>query len=147
MRQLLFPILIALLAGCDNLPRDPEGSLQRIRQERHFTIGFSGASPEEPMTRRLLAQVERQAGARAVVRQGEGEALLHALSEGQIDLVIGRFTKDSPWQTDIAFAPPLARTTVGGEEIDYKAAVRDGENRWLMLVERASRAASQENRP
>jgi hypothetical protein len=60
--------------------------------------------------------------------------------------VIGRFQADSPWATDVAFGPPLLKTGTKDGPLELKAAMRNGENRWIMTVERASRAVSQEAR-
>ena len=47
---------------------------------------------------------------------------------------------------DVAFGPPLSTTGTKDTPLQLKAAMRNGENRWIMTVERASRAISQEAR-
>jgi len=71
---------------------------------------------------------------------------LQRLDAGELDLVIGRFTADSPWTSEVAFAPALSTTGAEDAPIELKAAMRNGENRWIMTVERASRAISQKAR-
>lgn len=131
------------LASCNALPRDPDGTFDRIRHDRTVRIGLL----DLPEGRRaeasaLIKEVERRAGARAVRRTMATEPALAALQEERLDLVLGTFAKDSPWKTDVAFAPPLARW--GGEKhpIALRAAMRNGENRWIMLVEEASRTVA-----
>lgn len=145
MRQAAFALL--LLSACDALPHDPAGTSTRIEHSRTFTVALADpAVRSAPQVGKLVAEIERRTHARAEWRSGAGESLLQQLNEGALDLVIGRFTADSPWATDVAFAPTLS--TSGGEDapIELKAAMRNGENRWVMTVERASRAISQEAR-
>ncbi|MET0365017.1 MAG: hypothetical protein ABW169_10220 [Sphingobium sp.] len=92
---------------------------------------------------RLLDKISRDTQAAIAVRSGAAEPLLADVRDGKLDLVIGPFEKDSSWATDVAFGPPLAR---GAGDIEFKAAARNGENRWIMLVERAARSVSQEAR-
>lgn len=139
-------VFCTALVACNALPRDPEGTLERVKTERRFSVGFIGQVGEEPAAGKLVAEIGKRTGARMLPRQGDSEALLQALVEGRADLVVGQFIKDSPWQTDVAFGPVLSRSGPNGEEIELKAAVRNGENRWLMLVESASRAVSTEAR-
>jgi len=139
-------LLCAVLTGCSALPRDPEGTSERIRKERHFTVGFVGSAAQDPEAARLIAEIRRATGAHVSAQRGETEPLLQALATGKVDLVVGRFTRTSPWQTAVAFAPALSRPGPKQDEIEFKAAVRNGENRWLMLVERASRTVSVEAR-
>ncbi|HKY83153.1 MAG TPA: hypothetical protein VJM09_16980 [Sphingobium sp.] len=142
--KLLLAVLSCLLAtGCEALPRDPEGTLNRIESSRTFKVGAIGpAQAAAP----LIAALEQRTGARAAIRPMTAEPALQALDDGRIDLVIGPFLRDSPWSTDVAFGPPLAVAGSRDHPIEYKAAVRNGENRWLMTVERASRAASAQAR-
>lgn len=139
--------LAALLAlgACDALPRDPAGTSTRIERTRTFSVALADPSVRSaPQVGQLVAEIERRTHARAQWQAGSGEALLRRLDGGELDLVIGRFTDDSPWTTEVAFAPALSTTGTEGAPIELKAAMRNGENRWIMTVERASRAISKE---
>lgn len=57
-------------------------------------------------------------------------------------MVIGPFAADTPWRSLVTLAPPIARRDVGERTILARAAVRNGENRWATLVERASCAVA-----
>lgn len=136
-----------LLSACDVLPRDPAGTSNRIAQDRKFTVALADPSiSEAPQVGKLIHEIERKTGARAQWRPGSGEAVLQQLDDGTLDLVIGRFTANSPWATDVAFGPPLATTGSKDAPLILKAAMRNGENRWIMTIERASRIISQEAR-
>lgn len=142
--KLVLAVLPCLLAcGCEALPRDPDGTLKRIESSRSFQVGLIGPAQAG---KALIAALERRTGARAVARPMTAEPALQALDEGRVDLVLGPFLRKSPWSTDVALGPPLAVGGTKDQPIEYKAAVRNGENRWLMTVERASRAVSAEAR-
>jgi hypothetical protein len=136
-------LLLFLLPACDALPRDPEGTLHRVESTQRFTVGMTRQSREGQI---LVHAIERRTGAKAQWRSGDAEPMLQALSKGKLDLVIGAFAKDSPWATDVAFAPALISIGPQDKPIEIKAAMRNGENRWIMTVERASRAIAQEAR-
>lgn len=138
---------LLLLSACDMLPRDPAGTSQRIERSSTFTVALADpAIRSDPQVDMLIAEIERRTIAHARWRSGSGESLFQQLDDGSLDLVIGRFTADSPWATDVAFAPALSTSDIGDAQIELKAAMRNGENRWIMTVERASRAISQEAR-
>lgn len=141
----LFLMALVLLSGCDALPRDPAGTIERITRDRSFRVGF--ASPDIEATPRaaaLLKAVELQTHAKAQVISGAGESLLARLEKGEVDLVVGRFKADSPWQTDVAFGPVLDASGPSSDPVELKAAMRNGENRWIMAVEHASRFIGKE---
>lgn len=140
---------LALLAptACDMLPRDTEGTSARVEEARSFRVAVADPSlRSSPQITALLREIEKRTKARPHWQQGSGEALFQQLDEGALDLVIGRFTADSPWATKVSFAPALSATGSKDARIELKAAMRNGENRWIMTVERASRAVSLEGR-
>ncbi|AHE52862.1 hypothetical protein [Sphingomonas sanxanigenens] len=136
--------LLMFLAGCDTLPRDPGGTLERVETTHRLRVGVAAGLPVSRTDRpaRLIEALERRTGARAEIRRGAAEPLFVALRAGRLDLVIAPVAADSPWATDITFGPPLATTGEGDDRLDLVAAMRNGENRWIMLIERASRAVA-----
>lgn len=140
-------MMCAALAACDDLPRDPAQTSDRVKVSRRFTVALADRDLRtDAMARRLIGEVERRSGARAHWTTGTEEALFRQLDEGGTDIVIGRFRADSPWTTGVAFAPALTTYGKGKDRLELKAAMRNGENRWIMTVERASRAVSAEAR-
>lgn len=99
-------LLVLPIAGCD-LPKDPDGSTERILATR---VLRAGASENPPWVRFAGAEVEgveadlirsfaEQLGAHVRwVRSGE-TPLLEALSRGELDVVAGGITSRSPWST------------------------------------------------
>ena len=135
------PVLcVALLcASCTDFPKDPEGTLNRIRSEGRFRVGIiaplglrEGAAPEVGP---FLTAVGTAASARPAIISGDAEPLLGKLKQGELDLVIGRFEKKSPWSTFVEIGPPLRRETQGETEFLLAPVMRNGENAWIALVE------------
>ncbi|HEX8216992.1 MAG TPA: hypothetical protein VF577_05970 [Allosphingosinicella sp.] len=140
-RSSLGLILTALCVSC-GLPKDTDGTLERVRGAREIRVGLILSSPEASIDARagaLLERLERATGARPRFFPGDAEPLLARLEEEQLDLVVGRFTKTTPWSTLVTLTPPLATEKQGETEIILAAAMANGENEWISLVEREAR--------
>jgi len=124
-----------VLASCGQVPRDTEGSLERIRQNSRFRVGLiSGSIDGERRGQLLLDHVARTSGARPVAESGAAEPLLQKLEEGRLDLVVGSMAEKSPWRTKVHFLPPLSRNDNAKPSI--MAMARNGENAWIALLHR-----------
>lgn len=139
-----FGILVAMLclAACGQFPRDQAGTLERIRAEGVVRVGMVGGLPAEG-AERLRTLVDRSAaaaGGKPLVLEDAAEPLLLMLEEGELDLVVGAFDAKSPWVRRVHLLPALATETRGSADIETTAAVRNGENGWIMLLEREARA-------
>jgi hypothetical protein len=140
-------LLLLAAASCSEFPADPDGTLERIREQRVFRVGLvrlPGDGGIAAPAARLLQRVGQAAGARPRLERGEMEVLLHRLEEGEIDLVIGRFEAKSPWTGLVSLSPPLHKEKSGKAEFRLAAAMRNGENAWIGLVEREARAVAPE---
>lgn len=128
------------LAGCGDLPRDPAGTTERIERTHQIVLGAIDGAEPSARAQEVLEHVAARLDARVVRVGGHGEALLEALEKGELDLVYGRFAKASPWATHVYFGGPLGpRETVAADERAPRFAFRNGENGWIMRVERAAR--------
>ncbi|WP_447762018.1 hypothetical protein [Sphingopyxis panaciterrae] len=128
------------LAGCDYFPRDPDHSLQEIRTRGTIRVGAQLDLPPEAM--QLVKRLEQATGAKAQYREGPLEPLLQKLDTGQIDLVLAPFTKETPWATSSALSPPFRTEGRDKHVIEWRAATRSGENRWIFMVETNARKIS-----
>lgn len=147
MRSVALLFLIACLTGCGAFPRDPHGTLQRIQQERVFRVGVVAPAEETAgagEAAELIKRVAARSGARPQMQVGEAEVLLHALEQGELDLVLGRFEKKTPWLALVTFSPPLRVEKKGKAVFQLAAAMRNGENGWIALVEREARNVAPE---
>jgi polar amino acid transport system substrate-binding protein len=151
------PLLIATLAlalAC-GLPRDPEGTLERVRGGT-LRVGFVVDTPWVTEARigaggiegAIAAELARGLGARVTWTHASETPLLTALHDGDLDLVIAGLTKDSPWAAKASFTRPyyVDTTTIHGErtEVPHVVAVRPGENAWQVHVERVLEARKSE---
>lgn len=132
------------LAGCDRLPRDPDGTLDRVKAERSFRVGLiaSGDSPVGAERQRAyLSRLAEATGATPRLKEGASEPLLIELEEGRLDLVIGPLSPESPWISRVALLEPIGET-VAPQHLALTPIARNGENRWIMLLEAEARALS-----
>ena len=132
------------LAGCDRLPQDPDGTLDRVRAERRFRVGLIAAG-DAPVgveeTKAFLARVAAATGARPALKEGASEPLLIALEDGELDLVIGPLSPESPWLGKVALLRPIGES-LAPQHLLVTPIARNGENRWIMLLERQARATA-----
>lgn len=133
-----------LVTGCDPLPRDPDKSLKTIRSTKHIRVGMiADPHPLAPgRSRALLDRLAQETGASIVRETGAAEPLLDRLQHGEIDLVMGTFTEKTPWETEVALAPPIAAAGPDDRRLQLRAAARNGENAWVMMIEKASKAVA-----
>jgi polar amino acid transport system substrate-binding protein len=144
--SLIVSFLACTLLACQ-LPRDADGTLDRIRRERIARIGIAEAPPwssvaigtvngVEPA---LVTEMLRRLGASPRwVRGGESD-LLRDLRKRRLDLVIGGLTDSAPWSKEVAFTTPFYTDTA--RDLKHVLAVAPGENAWLVHVERYLRSA------
>ena len=133
----------ATLGACGlDVPRDIDGTLERVRATRVFRVGLiqgPAAEHHRPSISAFLARLRARTGAAPRVTWGAAEPLLAALEDGQLDLVIGEIAQDSPWKTGVTVVEPLAERSVGQRRLGFSPIARNGENAWIMLIERETR--------
>lgn len=137
----VLPCVCLFLAACNGLPRDPAGSSDRIAGTGVIRVGLAldGTDLGRAASARLLERLARDSGARPRIEPGSTEALFQRLERGELDLVLAPLDPESPWMTRVTFSPPLAARGQDEYRTDYGAAMRNGENRWIMTVEKAAR--------
>lgn len=133
--------VLGLLSACVDLPRDPDGTLERVRAERSIRVGLAGPlDPAETRSARvLLDRVQAGTGAAPAIERAALEPLLARLEEGEVDMVLGRFAADTPWRTRVTLTVPLDDLAGRGGGSHLHAALRNGENQWITLVQREAR--------
>ena len=133
------------LSACGDVPRDQEGTMERIRAMREVRVGVVASSFQAPDGHRLRALIGRSAAAAGglpTIVEGASEPLLLQLESGALDLVVGEFDRASPWYRRVHLLPPMAARSVGDSRLETTAAARHGENGWILLLEREARALS-----
>jgi hypothetical protein len=144
-----FLIISALVTAvsCSDVPKDTESTLQRIKAERAFRVGLISAEATpatDPKVQALIRSVARTVQASPQLESAEAEVLMPRLEEGELDLVIGRFEKKSPWASLVTIGPPLRKLREGKIEWRMAPAMRNGENAWIALIEREARNVAPE---
>jgi hypothetical protein len=135
------------LAGCDSLPKDPDGTLDRVKAQHSFRVGLVATGDVQIGTDRrdaFLRRVAAATGAAPSVKEGAAEPLLLELQDGQLDLVVGILSPDSPWLGRVTLLRPIGET-VAPQHLLLTPIARNGENRWIMLLEREARAEAAES--
>ena len=132
--------LVLLLGGtvaCAAVPRDPDGTLDRVRAAGTFRVGVIAPGPpatQRPRHEAFLDGVSRRTRARATVTVGAAERLLSELEEGRLDLVIGELAAESPWRDHVTLLPPLRVHANADSATQLTVAGRHGENAWLSVL-------------
>lgn len=131
----------AALTACGPYPDDVEGTLYRVETQHRIRLGLAEVpAPARPAADMFLRRIAKGTGATLdAPREGSSEELFAALENGELDLVVAEVAEDSPWLPDVAVIEPLAERRSGERKLGLSAVVRNGENRWIMLLEREAR--------
>ena len=132
--------VFSLPAGCGSYPTDMAGTLERIEARHAIRVGVADApGGHDAAMRSFLSRVAQATDARIEESEGSMERLLVELEAGGLDLVVAEVAADSPWGSDVTVIEPLATQPVGERELGLSAVVRNGENRWIALLEKQAR--------
>jgi hypothetical protein len=127
----VFAASLSGLSGCD-LPKDQRGTSKAIAASQEIHAAFAASEALEQEHAWLAALVE-ETGAKAIVVSGETHALIEALNQGEIDLLIG-LPADTPFKKKLGRSRPY--DPPDGSKRKRVWAVRPGENAWLYTVDR-----------
>ena len=112
-------LVVTAAAGCE-YPKDPEGSLERVRSEDRLRVGvvenppwvdLSGPQPRgvEPT---LVREFAGQLGARVEWTEAPEAQLAEALKGFQLDLVVGGLTRHWPDGREVGLTRPYVDTEI-----------------------------------
>lgn len=112
-------VVLVLATACSDLPKDPEGTLDRI-EGGTMRVGITDSEPwalfdgseatgVEP---RILEMFAEELGAEIEWVQGVEADLMGALEYREIDAVIGGLTSTNPWSGKVSFSHPYITTSV-----------------------------------
>ena len=145
-RLLAVLALTAPAAGCD-LPRDPEGSLEKIRGAE-LVVGVSeappwverGAGQPEGIEADIVRRFARELDADVRWEWLPAEDQVGKLTRFEIHLAVGRHTRDSPLAREVGATRPwyVSLERRGGTDVatrHHVFLVPPGENAWLMWLE------------
>jgi ABC-type amino acid transport substrate-binding protein len=141
-------LLVLLACG---LPRDPEGTLERVRGGElragavvnpPFVVLEGGRISGTDV--RLVESFAEALGARVTWAIAPGEDLVAALEEFRVDVVAGGLTRDDPRLAKLGTTRPYVPEAPPARPVllenppakEYVLAVPPGENRFLLTLDR-----------
>lgn len=141
----LMVIAALFLTACSiPFPRDTDGSLDRITGGA-LRVGVSENPPwtevadDGGVTGRevdLLAGFAQGQDATVEWTPGAESELIMAMARGDLDVVVGGLTSDSPWEMEVALTRPYAQeVTPDGDTEEMVMATPLGENALLVALE------------
>lgn len=152
---LLAALLASLLvvAGCGDMPRDPQDSLERALERGSLRVGVVDnppwviereSGPAGGVEGAIAAAFAADLGLSVEWYPGSSEMMFEALRKFEVDLVIGGFSKSNPWSKYVGFTLPYysGHENVGAkpedsrvERVDHVLAAPPGENAFIMRLE------------
>lgn len=135
MRMVIFlaGAVVLLLSGCW-MPRDPEGTTERVRGGTlHLGVLGTVLSDAEE---RAVAAVADALDAEVSRDTADPHRLFAMLGAGEIDIVVGGVPEDTPFASRVGLTRSIGKVRVGDRLEDRVLAIRQGENRFLMTVNR-----------
>ena len=112
--------LAVFAAACDDLPRDPKGTLKRIESEKILRVGLvehppfvvrSNGEPTGAEVEIVRRFVERL-GAKPEWHWGGEQRQMEALENFELDLLIGGLTDETAWKSKIGLTNPYFKNHV-----------------------------------
>ena len=150
VRRLILTVIVTICTGvttvgCGAVPRDPEKTLERVTGAT-LRVGVSHHPPwtdagqtTEPTGSEidLVKGFAQTLGAKIEWVVGGEEMLITALEHGELHLVVGGLTAETPWVDHVAITKPYAETRdARGERQELVMAAPPGENAYLLTLER-----------
>ena len=132
-------LVMLLMISCDNYPKDPDNSLEKIRNGI-MVVGYSENPPwvvktgSEPngIEAGLIKGFARTLGARVKWQNDSEQDLFEKLEKKELHLVIGGLTNKNSWKSKISFTKPYLK--LGKKK--YVMAVLKGENAFVLQLEK-----------
>lgn len=144
VRLVLVLATAVAVSGCAGIPVDPDGTLERVSGGA-LRVGMSHHEPwtaldgdeRSGVEVRLVEQFAAEWDAEVEWHDGGEESLIGRLHRGELDLVVGGLTEESPWSSQAALTRPyVVVTSPTGSPEPHVMAARMGENALLVTLER-----------
>lgn len=136
VRALVGLLVVIALAGCGVIPRDPEGTLERVQSEG---VLRAGASPSEVTEQEmeLVTRFAEELGVEVEWTEDGETALVAAMERAELDVIVGGMESDSPWSDKVSVTRAYASSVdPEGATVKHVMAVPAGENAMLVRLER-----------
>ena len=129
---------IWLIIGCENYPRDPDKTLEKVRNGT-LLVGYTenppwvvkGSAEPTGIEAQLIKDFASELNARIQWQNDTEQDLFQKLEKQELHLVIGGLTAKNAWKKKISFTRPYLK----GEKEKYVMAVLKGENAFVLQLE------------
>lgn len=137
LKLLLALSAVLALAGCGRIPRDPEGTLDRVKGGT-LRVGLTENPPwvfrregsptgvEVELVRKLAVEL----GAKPEWHWGGEQGHMEELEEFQLDLFIGGITRKTEWRRKVGLTSAYL-----DDKAKHAMATPPGENGWIKLLD------------
>jgi hypothetical protein len=137
MRGASYLLIAMFVISCD-VPRDPEGTLEKVRGAT-LTVGVNGKNElTDERERQVIEHFASSLDAKISYHHGELHQLVAELENGEIDLIAGKLPGQTPFANKLGLSQPVSTTVLDGKTIDTVFAVRQGENGFLFQLEKSA---------
>lgn len=144
----LVSVLIGLVGCSGHYPADPDGTLDRVsggtlrvgvsHQPPWTDTSGEGNSEHDPggIEAQLINDYAQSINAEVEWHAGGEEQLIMLLAERELDVVVGGFSDQSPWESDAGLTTTYAESiAVDGSTAKHVMAVQMGENAFQSNLE------------
>ena len=140
MMRLVALTSLWLLGACADYPRDIGNTSAEVQERGTIRVGLVAIrAVDAPAAGAFIGRLARSTKARIVTDHGPTELQLARLDQGALDLVLGDFTHDSPWMTEVTIIEPIVRRPAGDRSLGLSPVAANGENRWIGHIEKTVR--------
>jgi hypothetical protein len=129
-------VQLGALAGCDDIPRDPEDTTDLVTGSVLRVGWVAGAEPNE-IEHAAVATLAERLRAAIEISEGPVHQLMAELEEGTVHVVGGAVPEKTPFAKDVGLTKRVGTVVLRGEVEPTVMAIRSGENRFLLLVNEA----------
>jgi hypothetical protein len=130
----------SMLAGCDDLPRDPEDTTGQV-SGAVLRVGWVAGAEPSAVERAAVAGLAARLAAAVEVTEAPVHRLVAELEKGSVHLLGGELPEATPFASEIGLTKSVGTVVLRGEAQPAVMAIRSGENRFLLLVNEAIEAA------
>ena len=127
-----FALILAL--GACRFPADPEGTTDAVEGA---VLRVGALHDLGPADQRAATAVADALAAELQVTRADPHQLFAMLDRGDVHLIAGAIPADTPFAEEVALTRPMGKVERDGESFDQVMAVRQGENAFLIRVNRA----------
>ncbi|MFD2740088.1 enoyl-CoA hydratase [Sulfitobacter aestuarii] len=134
LRSIALALGLLLVAAC-RLPLDPESTSEEVTGGV-LKVGLL-MRPLDAPDRQALERIAARFDATPELIEDDPHRLFARLERGDLHLILGRLPGSTPFADKVALSDPFGELRLGGEQEDRVLALRQGENRFLVGVNRA----------